>query len=110
MTEVQRALSSTKPSSSTSFRRPMAPPTDPVSARIHRESSERARALALIQEQRRKATLGSVTDGGDAPSEYGDLWDADAVREAKMRRHQVRGWVQNVNARARSMSPTRSKR
>lgn len=61
----------------------------------------------MIQEQKRKAALGSVADDGEAPSEYGDLWDADAVREAKLRRRNVRGWVREVGARARSLSPTR---
>lgn len=71
-----------------------------TTARLARESSERSRALALIQETKRKqlsdsvtATPGSLAAGR---SEYGDQWNAAEVREAKRRKDAVRGWARGV--------------
>lgn len=74
--------------------------SDPTAARIARESSERSRALALINEAKRKQAAASLTAtpstavGGGI--EYSDMWNAQEVREARKRRDAVKGWVGEV--------------
>ncbi|KAF9073200.1 hypothetical protein BDP27DRAFT_1193760, partial [Rhodocollybia butyracea] len=96
LTSINHQLaSSSKPSSSKSrLTRPpsLSQPTE-VNARLSRESSERERALALIQRKKREM-MGSETPstvrGGDSASEYGDMYNRRDVEEAHRLRD--RGW------------------
>jgi hypothetical protein len=76
-------------------------------ARLNRESNERSRALALINETKKKqlaassvvATPSTVAGPSD---EYSNLWNAQEVREARQRRDAVKGWIGNVDSDPRA--------
>lgn len=116
MTHVQAALSSTDARSQSKtqnprYNQPSRQPNpangDPLlAARANRESTERARALALIASARAQADSASVGTGdtGWTPARSsrttddneGDLWNPREVREARRRREAVRGWRNGV--------------
>jgi hypothetical protein len=102
MTQVQAALaSSSRPPALPRYQSPH-PSTaqshiteDPLrAARANRESTERARALALVQ-ARRAGGETPRTDRTDGDGE-GNLWNAREVREARARKEAVRGWRREV--------------
>ena len=109
---VQSALSTSQKKANPIYERHQrtipAASTDPSAARIARESSERSRALALINEAKRKqaaaslsATPSTVAGGGN---EYSDMWNAQEVREARRRREAVRGWAGEVGRDTREQA------
>ncbi|KIY61830.1 hypothetical protein CYLTODRAFT_495014 [Cylindrobasidium torrendii FP15055 ss-10] len=89
LTSITKQLASSSSSSHKTFTRPPPPKprTDPanppeVNARLSRESSERERAMALIRRKKMEAlqdTPSTVHGGG---SEYGDMYNRDAVSAA----------------------------
>lgn len=102
MTQVQAALaSSSRPPAPPRYQRPRPPttqsqaPADPLrAARVNRESTERARALALVQ-ARRAGGETPRTDRTDGDGD-GNLWNAREVSEARARKEAVRGWRRGV--------------
>ncbi|KAL0567838.1 hypothetical protein V5O48_014159 [Marasmius crinis-equi] len=100
----QLAPSSSSSSSSSKPRPPPRIPHNEVNARLSRESSERQRALALIQRKKREMmgseTPSTVRGGGDDASEYGDMYNRREVEEA----HRIRDrrWDDSHSGRSRS--------
>lgn len=113
MTQVQAALSSTsRPEQPRQkrFSRPTSNPrhdsggdtnNDPLrAARAARESTERARALALVQAAAARNSamtpMTSRTDDTESVRGESSLWNAQEVREARKRREAVRGWRRGI--------------
>ncbi|KAF8236867.1 hypothetical protein L208DRAFT_1356852 [Tricholoma matsutake] len=112
LTSITRQLASrSSTSTSTSVKsyrpRPLPPSASPeVAARLTRESSERERALALIQRKKREmqgsmtpSTVRGSDDGG-----YADVFNRKEVEEAHRGRerrwdHRQRGWDDDLSGR-----------
>ncbi|KAJ2933226.1 hypothetical protein H1R20_g3811, partial [Candolleomyces eurysporus] len=96
---ASRSQTSTSPSSSRHHTRPTpststSTPKDQTQARISRESSERQRALALIEKKRREKagneTPSTVYGGDDRGAGYSDQFNKMAVLEAHRDRERPR--------------------
>lgn len=116
MTQVQAALSATsRPAQPRQQRYSCSAPnqtypprisggnddSDPLrAARAARESTERARALALVQAAASRkggmTPMTSTTDDMESVRGESSLWNAQEVREARKRREAVRGWRRGV--------------
>lgn len=124
LTSITKQLSSSKDSrSSSSFRQPSLPssssgltPQDPKQARLARESSERQRALALIEKRKRELagnqTPSTVMSEEDAHA-YSDQFNRNAVLDAhreRERRLSNRRWDEPEPSSRRGWEYPRDKR
>lgn len=104
LTSINQRLASTSTPS-----KPRRPPgaihssaSDPHAARMNRESSERERALALIARKKKEREAASMLTPSTTcdPSEYGDMFNGDAVQAARKGRE--RGWGTRSDPREQS--------